>query len=97
MENLNLEPNEEHKQIKPKIRTKINPIPELVAELDPEIILEHIADVEKEIKELKTRGPKPKPAKIPKPAKPAKILIPEPEPTQIIFIKGPVVLDFEEN
>ena len=54
--------------------------------------LEHIADVETEIKEIK-RGPKTKA----KPPKPVKIIKPELEPTQIIFIKGPIILDFEEN
>ena len=90
MEYLDLDPNEEQTQNKPKIRTKVisNLVP--VAEIDPEIILERIADVEKEIKIRKIRGPKPQ-------QKPVKIIKPEPEPTQIIFIKGPIILDFEEN
>ena len=77
-----LEPNEEPKQIKCKNKPRIKPISEAVAEMDKDIILERIADVEKEIKKRKVRESKPKP---------------ELEPTQIIFIKGPIILDFEDT
>ena len=78
-----LEANEEQKQNKPKIRTRIisNLVP--VAEMKPELILEHIADVELKIIEHKIRGPKPKPKPQPKPEK---IIKPEPELTQILFV-----------
>ena len=92
MEELNLELVLEPKVIKRKNSTSIKPNPEPVAEMDTDIILEHIADIEKEIKEHKIRGPKSKAH-----LKPAKIQKPELEPTQIIFIKGPIILDFEEN
>ena len=89
-----LEPNEEHTQNKPKIRTRCDPNLIPVAEMESDIILEHITDIELKIKEHKIRGPKPKPKPQPKPVK---IQKPELEPTQIIFIKGPIILDFEEN
>ena len=87
-----LEPNEEPKQIKCKNKPRIKPISEAVAEMDKDIILERIADVEKEIKKRKVRESKPKPQ-----TKPEMKAKPELEPTQIIFIKGPIILDFEDT
>ena len=92
MENLDLDPNGEPKKIKRKIRTRIkqNLIP--AAEMD-NLILERIAVAETEIKEIKTRKIRDCKTKSQK----EKIQKPELEPTQIIFIKGPIILDFEEN
>ena len=86
-----LEPNEEPKIIKRKNKPRIIPNLESVAEMDTDIILEHIAEAEKEIiKESKVRECKPKSPK------PVKIIKPEPEQTKVIFIKGPIYVYFED-
>ena len=87
MEYLDLELVSEPKQNKRKNKPKNKPTPEPVAKMETDIILERIADIEIEIKTRKIRECKPKSIK------PVKI---EPEPTKVIFIKGPIILDFEE-
>ena len=88
MEYLDLELVSEPKLTKRKNKPRIIPNLESVAEIDQEIILERIADVEKEIKTRKIRGPKQKL----NPQKPEKIPKQEPEPTKVIFIKEIVSL-----
>lgn len=89
----NLELVSEAKPTKPKNKLKGRPNIKsvTVVDLETDIILERIADVEKEIKTRKARKSKHNPQ-----ASPEIIAKPEADPTQIIFIKGPIILDFDE-
>jgi len=87
MELPNLELSSAAKQSKAKQKPGRKPNSKSVAELDTKTILERISDTENEIIEINDQEMKTKKLKQKS----------EQEPIQIFFIKGPIILDFEEN